>query len=146
MARYSQLLGWKRLKVNMNKKIVAIFEDDPVNRFVYRRSLRKRKDIDVYIFNDSEKGISTAAEFHFDIVFIEIHFRGNFEGITILNRLKEILQKQVIFIAMTSLLQKDDLERALSAGFSMCIEKPVNFSEINFSGQLKNSNDKNFHT
>lgn len=128
----------------MKRKVIAIFEEDPVNRFVYRRSLRRRNDVEVYIFNDPEKGIATAAEIHFDIVFIEIHFRGNFEGITILKRLKEVLRKQAIFVAMTSFLQKDDLEKVLSAGFSMCIEKPVVFSEIAFSEKKpKNGNDKN---
>lgn len=114
----------------MNKKVIAIFEDDHVNRFIYERIFQGRDDVTIHIFDTQEKGVSKALETPFDIVFIEIHFWGNFGGLNILNKLKGILPPQTTFVAMTALLQRGDLERILGSGFHMCIEKPVVFSEM----------------
>lgn len=110
--------------------MIAIFEDDHVNRFIYERIFQGRNDVTIHIFDTPEKGVAKALETPFDIVFIEIHFWGNFGGLNILNKLKEILTPQTTFVAMTALLQRGDLERILGSGFHMCIEKPVVFSEM----------------
>ena len=114
----------------MNKKVIAIFEDDHVNRFIYERIFQGRDDVTIHIFDAPEKGIAKASEISFDIVFIEIHFWGNFGGVNILSKLKEVLPPQTTFVAMTALLQRGDLERILGSGFQMCIEKPIVFSEM----------------
>lgn len=118
---------------NMRKKVIAIFEDDPINKFVYERTLQRREDVEVKVFSHPEDGIEAAKEIHFDIVFIELHFRGPFEGLSIIEALKKVCSEDTVFIAMTSFLQRDDLEKALDAGFSACLEKPVVFSAIDFS-------------
>ncbi len=118
----------------MKKKVIAIFEDDQINRFIYERSLQRRNDVDVYIFDNAEAGIARAGEINFDVVFIEMHFRGPLEGFSILEKLKNVCSTATVFICMTSFLQKGDLEKALNAGFSVCLEKPVVFSMMDFSG------------
>lgn len=114
----------------MNKKVIAIFEDDHVNRFIYERIFQGRNDVEIHIFDSVDRGVAMAAEIPFDIVFIEIHFWGNFGGIGILNKLKETPARNATFIAMTSLLQKGDVEHILQSGFHLCMEKPVIFSEM----------------
>lgn len=117
----------------MKNKVIAIFEDDPINKFVYERTLQRREDIEVKIFDHPENGIAAAKETHFDIVFIEIHFRGPFEGLSIIEALKKVCDKDTVFIATTSFMQQGDLEATLDAGFSACLEKPIVFSDIDFS-------------
>jgi CheY-like chemotaxis protein len=124
----------------MKKKVIAIFEDDPVNRFIYQRTLSRRDDVEVHLFNNAEIGIARAKEIQFEIVFIEMHFWGSFEGTSILSRLKPITDQSTIFVAMTAFLQEGDLEYAFASGFNMCIEKPVIFSEIDFSSIKEKSN------
>jgi CheY-like chemotaxis protein len=114
----------------MNKKVIAIFEDDHVNRFIYERIFQGRNDVTIHIFDTAEKGIAKASETPFDVAFIEIHFWGNFGGLDILNRLRKVLTSKTTFVAMTALLQRGDIERILNSGFHMCIEKPVIFSEM----------------
>jgi CheY-like chemotaxis protein len=114
----------------MSKKVIAIFEDDHVNRFIYERIFQGRDDVTIHIFDTPEKGISKASETPFDIAFIEIHFWGNFGGLDILNKLKKASTSKTTFVAMTALLQRGDIERILNSGFHMCIEKPVIFSEM----------------
>lgn len=114
----------------MKKTVVAIFEDDVVNRFIYERLFTQRKEeIELYVFDDPDKGIEMAKTKNFDVVFIEVHFWENFGGISILQKLKSASSPQMISIAMTSLLQKGDLEHILSSGFTLCFEKPVVFTE-----------------
>ncbi len=115
----------------MKKTRVGIFEDDLVNRFIYERMFRlKNAELDWHIFDSPEKGLAYAAENPFDMVMIELHFWEDFGGIDILNRLKQISTPGLISIAMTSLLQEGDVERVLSSGFTMCVEKPVALAEL----------------
>jgi len=114
----------------MKKKVIAIFEDDPVNRFIYQQIFQDMEDVEAHIFDNPEVGISAAHQTTFDVVFIEIHFWGNFGGISILNKLKNVTSDHTTFVAMTALLQQGDLETILTSGFSLCFEKPVVFSEI----------------
>jgi CheY-like chemotaxis protein len=114
----------------MKKTIVAIFEDDLVNRYIYEKMFRIREDIVLHLFDHPEKGIQAFKENSFDVVFVEAHFRENFGGIAILQKLMPLAGNQAVFIAITSLLQKGDLERLMEAGFMMCLEKPIVFNDI----------------
>ena len=115
----------------MKKTTIAIFEDDHTNRFVYKKLFKNMEgNIELYVFDNPDKGIAMAELIHFDVVFIEIHFWENFGGISILNKLKQLSTKDMLAIAMTSLLQEGDLEKITSSGFTMCLEKPVAFQEI----------------
>jgi len=121
---------WQNL--NMKKLTVAIFEDDEVNRFIYRNILKSRKDdVEVHVFADPAVGLEKAQITPFDIVLIETHFWGrNFFGIDILKELKKLSQKGFTAIAITSLLQEGDVERLTKAGFTMCLEKPLSFEIV----------------
>ena len=119
----------------MKNKLIAIFEDDQVNRFIYQRMINKL-DCQVHIFDNPQAGIEQARSIPFDVVLIEIHFWKNFGGITILDRLKEVLPPTTSFIAMTSLLQEGDLEKVLISGFTMLVEKPVVFSKLNICSEV----------
>ena len=124
----------------MKKKVIAIFEDDPVNRFIYQRTLSRRDDVEVHLFDNADIGIAQAKEIRFEIVFIEMHFWASFGGISILSKLKPVTDQSTIFVAMTAFLQEGDLEHAFASGFNMCIEKPVIFSEMDFSAIKEKSN------
>jgi CheY-like chemotaxis protein len=115
----------------MKNTVVAIFEDDQTNQFVYEKIFAQHESsIQVYIFNTPEEGLEMAKQIQFDVVFIEIHFWESFGGISILNTLKNMSQEYIIAVGMTSLLQEGDLERAVSAGFAICLEKPIAFQQI----------------
>jgi CheY-like chemotaxis protein len=114
----------------MKKTIAAIFEDDLVNRYIYEKMLNKRQDVSLYIFDNPQKGYEMLQDVPVDVIFIEAHFHENFGGIKILESLRKVVPTSTVFIAMTSLLQKGDLETLINAGFMMCLEKPIVFNEI----------------
>lgn len=115
--------------VSMKKRVIAIFEDDPVSRFIYKRIFARRDDVEAYIFETPEEGYAIAKGATFDIVFIEVHYWNNFGGLIILEKLKKLTEPTTTFIGITSLLQRGDLEFLTSEGFSVVLEKPVLFSE-----------------
>lgn len=123
----------------MKKLVVAIFEDDEINRFIYQNLLKSTSErLDVHLFESPEAGFEAAKTIQFDIVFIEIHFWGqSFYGSAILHRLKEISESDFLSVAVTSLLQEGDMERIVAAGFTMCMEKPLSFESIRRIQELK---------
>jgi CheY-like chemotaxis protein len=116
----------------MINTVVAIFEDDKINCFIHEKLFNFVKaPIQCHLFDNPEKGYEAAENIEFDVVFIEIHFwGGNLSGIDILKNLKSIHQKKFIAVAMTSLLQEGDLEKIMDAGFNLCVEKPLIFSDL----------------
>lgn len=114
----------------MKKTTVAIFEDDLVNRYIYEKMFKTREDIDLLIFDNPQKGYEMLKGTRVDVVFIEAHFHENFGGIKILRELRSGITSNPVYIAITSLLQKGDLELLVDAGFVMCLEKPIVFNEI----------------
>jgi CheY-like chemotaxis protein len=116
----------------MKKITVGIFESDKVNRFIYEKTFDRHKDrVDLYLFDNPDKGLEVAKNIAFDIVFIDLHFWGeDFAGVSILHRLKATASKEVFAIAMTSLLQEGDIERTMEAGFGLCLENPVALSKL----------------
>lgn len=108
------------------KTVVAIFEDDPVDIFLYKKLYAPMLDkVECLYFETLQDGLTMAEHVKFDVVIIDIHFWGNNMGIAILKKLYEICSEDLIAIAVTPFLQKGDLELIMSSGFTLCVEKPV---------------------
>src|SRR5690242_5227419 len=99
----------------MKKLVVAIFEDDEINRFIWKNLLKSRLDkLDVHVFDNPENGYKAAAVMDIDVVIIETHFWGqSFYGVTILSKLKEVSKKPFLSIATSALLQEGDVEKIM---------------------------------
>lgn len=108
------------------KTVVAIFEDDPVDIFLYTKLYAPMKDkVECLYFKTLQDGLEMAEQVQFDVVVIDIHFWGNNMGIAILKKLREVCSNDPIAIAVTPFLQKGDLELIMSSGFTLCVEKPI---------------------
>ena len=115
----------------MKKLVVAIFESDEINRFIWANLMKPQENLEVHIFENPEHGLTAAQTIDFDVVIVETHFWGhNFYGISILEKLKAVSRKFFVSIATTALLQDGDVERVMKAGFTMCMEKPLSLENI----------------
>lgn len=114
-----------------DKLVIAVFENDDLNRFIYQRMFELQQDyITYFIFDNPEEGIARAQEIVLDVAFIDLHFRGEpFSGLAVANRLKAI-SGTIVLIAMTTLIQEGDWARAKQVGFKMILEKPVPFYDL----------------
>lgn len=115
----------------MKKLVVAIFESDEINRFIWTNLVKVKENLEVHIFENPEQGLLAARTIDFDVVIIETHFWGqNFFGLSILKELKAVSRQFFVSIATTALLQEGDLEKTMAAGFTMCMEKPLSLENI----------------
>ncbi len=114
-----------------DKLVIAVFENDDLNRFIYQRMFDLQRDhITYFIFDNPEDGIIRAQEIALDVAFIDLHFRGEpFSGLAVANRLKAI-SSTIDLIAMTTLVQEGDWDRAKQVGFNKLLEKPIPFYDL----------------
>ncbi len=114
-----------------NLRVIAVFENDSLNRFIYKRMLALQQEkVKFYIFNSPEEGLEMAKQITFDVAFIDLHLRGEqYSGIELAKELKTLSDKTAM-VAMTTLLQKGDVERTAQAGFVACHEKPLPFFDL----------------
>lgn len=112
-------------------KVIAVFESDALNRFIYQRMLTLQSEkVEFYVFESFEEGLEITRQVPFDTVFIDIHIHGiPYHGFELAKRLKAISDKSVL-VGMTTLIQKGDIERAIAEGFVTCREKPLPFYDI----------------
>jgi CheY-like chemotaxis protein len=116
----------------MKKKLViGVFENDSLNRFIYKRMVKLQPgSVDAHIFENQYEGTEKIQKINPDILFVDLHLHGeHLGGIDWLKTMKLVLP-HTRFVAMTTLLQKDDHETALNAGFTMCVEKPLPFYDM----------------
>ncbi|MBL7876667.1 MAG: response regulator [Cyclobacteriaceae bacterium] len=113
------------------KPVIAVFENDPLNRFICQRMLDLQiEKVSFHIFGTAEEGLEMAKTLKFDFAFIDLHFKGEiYGGVELARELKSISDKTVL-VAMTTLIQQRDSERAKSEGFITCLEKPLSFFDI----------------
>jgi CheY-like chemotaxis protein len=119
----------------MGNMVVGVFVDDRVEHIIFENIFQQLDHkLHGVIFRSPEEGFAKATTMRFDIVFIEMHYWGeNFGGISILHHLAKISGSKPFAVAFTSLIQAGDLEKIMNAGFSMCLEKPL---DINFFRNL----------
>jgi CheY-like chemotaxis protein len=119
---------WDTMK---KKLVIAIFENDPLNRFIYQKMVNPHMDkASFYIFNSPEEGLEMATTVNFDIAFIDMHLKGEyFGGIPLSHQLKSVSDNTKL-VAMTTLIQYGDREHAESNGFLKCFEKPLPFFDL----------------
>jgi CheY-like chemotaxis protein len=113
------------------KPLIAVFENDPLNRFIYQRMLDLQSEkVSFHIFGSPEEGLELAKTGEFDFAFIDLHFKGEiYGGVELAKKFKSI-SKNTVLVAMTTLIQQRDSERAKSEGFVTCLEKPLSFFDI----------------
>ncbi|MBP9925758.1 MAG: response regulator [Cyclobacteriaceae bacterium] len=113
------------------KPLIAVFENDPLNRFICQRMLDLQNEkVSFHIFGNPEEGLEIAKTINFDFVFIDLHFKGEiYGGIDLAKKFKSI-SKDTVLVAMTTLIQQRDSERAKSEGFVTTLEKPLSFYDI----------------
>lgn len=132
------------LRYTMEKKwVVAVFENDALNRFIYQRMLNLQSEVvTAYIFENPEAGVELAQSVKFDLAFIDLHLRGElFGGVSLATQLQSLV-KDIRLVAMTTLIQEADREQSQKEGFVALLEKPVpfyNFPQLmaDIEGKLK---------
>jgi len=108
----------------MNKKILYI-EDNEQNLYLITYLLEKN-GYEVIAARDGQQGIEAASRIRPALIMLDIQLPG-MDGYAVARRLREAtVLTAVPIIAVTSYAMVGDRERALEAGCTGYIEKPIN--------------------
>ena len=108
----------------MSDTTVLIIEDNELNR-VLVKVLFEKNNYQVLEAENAEDGLDLAHQHHPDVIIMDIQLPG-MDGITATKALKKDPAMQAIpVVALTSYAMQGDEERALAAGCSGYITKPI---------------------
>ncbi len=107
------------------KRNILIIEDNEQNLYLLRFILEK-KGFQVFAAKEGQGGIELAASLKPDLILLDIQLPV-MDGYTVARLLRETAElDEVPIIAVTSYAMAGDREKALEAGCTGYIEKPIN--------------------
>jgi len=106
------------------KKILVV-EDNGTNMYIFSRILRKG-DHEVIQATSGEEGVEMAIKEKPDLILMDIQLT-DMDGLEATKKIKESKEgKDIPIVALTSYVMVGDREKALAAGCTGYIEKPIN--------------------
>jgi CheY-like chemotaxis protein len=119
---------------------VLIIEDNEQNLYLERFLLEKNGFL-VHAARDGKRGIALASELHPDLILLDIQLPV-LDGYAVAAELrKDPKLRQTPIVAVTSYAMLGDREKALAAGATDYIEKPINPST--FVDQIRSISQRN---
>ena len=113
----------------MASKTILVIEDNVLNMKLVKTLLEFQKYA-VVTADDAEKGIQLAHDLHPDLILMDIQLPG-MDGLEATRRIKNDPDlKDIPIVALTSFAMEGDEEKALSAGCSGYIPKPIDTREF----------------
>ena len=106
----------------MRKKILII-EDNLETQLIFKVYLRDYYDVDLN--EEAEGGLDLITKNNYDLVLLDIHLPGKFDGIHVLKQVRAHLKLKIPIIVVTAYAMKGDREKFLKLGASEYIAKPV---------------------
>ncbi|GAB4526908.1 MAG: response regulator [Anaerolineales bacterium] len=113
----------------MNTPAILIIEDNPMNRDMLARRLRRR-DFLILEAEDGLQGLEMTRQHRPDLVLLDISI-PEMDGYEVARRLKTDPETAAIpIVALTAHAMQEDRDKALTAGCDEYATKPVNFSAL----------------
>ena len=110
--------------------VVLYIDDNQVNLKLIRKALQSRPGIEMLSAASAEEGLAIAQESHPELILMDIQLPG-IDGIEATIILKGLEATHAIPVAALSAdAMKNDIDRALSAGCSDYLTKPVDFAKL----------------
>jgi len=113
----------------MENKSVLVVEDEKLNMKLIRQVL-KIGNYEVIEATDAESGLELARERQPDLILMDIQLPG-MDGLTATKIIKDDpLLKEIPVIALTGFAMAEDERKAMAAGFSGYITKPIRIKSV----------------
>jgi signal transduction histidine kinase/ActR/RegA family two-component response regulator len=107
---------------------VAVIDDSPDLRCMVKEVLESA-GFDVMTSETGPAGVTQIVEAHPDVAFVDIGLPG-FDGYEVARRVRAVLGRDILLVAMTGYGQAEDRQRALDSGFDHHLTKPVSGRDI----------------
>jgi two-component system cell cycle response regulator DivK len=108
--------------MGVNMKEVLVIEDNLVNSYIIE-SILSRKGYTVIQSTSACRGIELATKGMLELIIIDIHI-ADMDGLEAVRRIN-LLAPWTPLIALTSHDMTNEKEKAINAGCTACIEKPI---------------------
>jgi PAS domain S-box-containing protein len=110
--------------------VVLCVEDNPASAKLVQTALKSRPGIQLLMAGTAEEGLKIAEESLPDLILMDIHL-PRIDGITATTILKEIeATRDIPVVALSAAVQREDIERALIAGCSTYLTKPIELQAL----------------
>lgn len=110
--------------------VVLYVEDNPVNRKLVQTALKNRLGVELLSATTAEEGLTIAEESQPDLILMDILLPG-IDGITATTILKDTeATRGIPVVALSADAQKNDIDRALNAGCSDYLTKPIQLQAL----------------
>ena len=126
-------------EMRLDGKKILVVDDSPDNRELMNIYL-KREGAKIDSAGDGESAVKMALKNDYDVVLMDIQMPG-LDGYQALAQLRSMKFKKPV-LALTAHAMKEEKTRALAAGFSDHISKPVNYSELVEAILIHSNSDK----
>jgi DNA-binding response OmpR family regulator len=112
----------------MSQKNILIVEDDPTFLLLLKYRIENLQ-YDVQTAQDGQTAYELIQNNHFDLVITDL-MMPIFSGMDILDKTKNILEKNIPFIVISSAGQDEMVEKALNIGASDFLSKPFGIQSL----------------
>lgn len=107
----------------MSRKRILVVEDHPINVKLVRLLLQVTYE--VHTAADAEEAMRLLEGFHPDLILMDVQLPG-MDGLELTRRLKaDPRMRDIVIVALTAYAMKGDEDKALAAGCSGYITKPL---------------------
>ncbi len=122
-------MGNQQINQQVNKQVVLVVDDEPVNFDVIEILLFK-EGYELHHRDNGAEAIANLAEIKPDIILLDV-MMPDMDGIEVCQQMRNNPQwKHIPIIIITALSDKEDLARCLDAGADDFISKPINSNEL----------------
>jgi DNA-binding response OmpR family regulator len=112
----------------MSQKNILIVEDDPTFLMLLKYRIEDLQ-YDVQTAQDGQAAYDLIQNHHFDLVITDL-MMPIFSGMEIIEKTKNILEKNIPFIVISSAGQDEMVEKALNIGASDFLSKPFGINSL----------------
>jgi len=125
------LLSSSSPKTNLQKdKSILYIEDNPANLLLVSQIVELQTDFNLISAHEPYLGLELVAEHQPDLILLDINLPG-MNGFEVLKHLKQNEKTQAIpVIAISANAMPQDIQKALSAGFTHYVTKPIDIEKI----------------
>ncbi len=115
---------------SVHKYNILIAEDDPINRLILSKMLRKQGH-NLTLASNGEEAVQAYQKQHFDVILMDIQMPGmdGFEAVRII-RQEEAVRGHVPVIALTALDITEEREHSIDQGMDEYLAKPIKMEEL----------------
>lgn len=125
----------RQLEVGMNpdlqKQLSLLYVEDDAAQQSLIGKWAHNKSWQVEFAHDAASGIDAAMKCRYDAILLDINLPGGFSGLDVKSVLDDMESLRTTpVIGISNLVQPQDLERAMQAGFAAYLPKPVDLLEL----------------